>query len=55
MHEIYLKITAEDKNTAESLYNQIVKKVDKGNVEFGVGLEVTRIEEPSEHTEGFNE
>ena len=51
-HEIYVKIEAGDKNTSEEFLNSIKKFADKGNVEFGAGIEVERIEAPAE-TEGF--
>ena len=51
----YLKITSSDgKNVVESVINDLRKKADKGQVEFGVDIRIERIEEPSEHTEGFD-
>jgi len=53
-YEIYIKISGEDSNSVESIYNQLVKKVDKGNVEFGVGLSVERINAPAD-IDGFDD
>jgi len=53
-HEIYLKITTDDVNTGESFYNQIRKRAQKGNVEFGANIDVERISKPAD-VEGFEE
>ena len=42
----YLKISSSDgKNVVESFLNDIRKKADKGQVEFGVDIDVERIDE----------
>jgi hypothetical protein len=51
----YLKISSSDgKNVVESTINDLRKRAEKGKVEFGVDIRIERIEEPSEHTEGFD-
>ena len=45
-HEQYIKISSNDgKNVVESFLNDIRKKADKGKVEFGVDIDVERIDE----------
>ena len=42
----YLRISSNDgRNTVESFINQVKKKADKGQVEFGVDINVERIDE----------
>lgn len=52
----YLKISSSDgKNVVESVLNDIQKKADKGQVEFGVDIRVERVSEPVQETEGFDD
>jgi len=54
-HKQYLEITADDKNTLESFLNDVRKRADKGKVEFGVNINIKRIEEPAEIEAGFSD
>lgn len=42
----YLKISSSDKNTTEQFINSIKKRANKGQVEFGVDIDIERISEP---------
>jgi len=45
----YIKISSTDgKNVVESVLNDLQKQADKGRVEFGVDIEIERINKPTE-------
>lgn len=47
-----IKISSSDgKNVVESVINDIRKQVDKGKVEFGLDIEVERVEEQNQSAE----
>jgi len=51
----YLKISSTDgKNVVESVINDIHKQVDKGRVEFGLDIEVERVEPPNKESVEFD-
>lgn len=50
----YVKISSTDgKNVVESVLNDLQKQADKGRVEFGVDIQVERVDEPAE-IDGFD-
>ena len=52
----HIKISSSDgKNTVESFLNDIQKRADKAKVEFGVDIQVERIETETEHSTEFDE
>jgi len=54
-YEQYIKISSTDgKNVVESVINDIHKQVDKGRVEFGLDIEVERVDPPSEEPAEFD-
>jgi len=54
-YEQYIKISSTDgKNVVESVINDIHKQVDKGQVEFGLDIEVERVDPPSEEPAEFD-
>lgn len=49
-----VKISSSDgKNVVESVINDLRKQADKGRVEFGVDIEIERVELTDKDTEGF--
>jgi len=40
--------SADGRNTVESFLNDVRKRADKGKVEFGVSIDIERIEDPDE-------
>lgn len=54
-YEQYIKISSTDgKNKVESFLNDIQKRADKAKVEFGVDIQVTRVDPPAD-VEAFEE
>jgi len=54
-YEQYIKISSTDgKNVVESVINDIHKQVDKGQVEFGLDIEVERVEPPNKENVEFD-
>lgn len=52
----YIKISSADgKNKVESFLNDIQKRADKAKVEFGVDIQVERINQETEHSTEFDE
>jgi hypothetical protein len=52
-HAVYVKISSTDgKNVVESVLNDLTKKAQKGQVEFGVDINITRVEPPQKDAEG---
>jgi len=53
-HTITVEIEAESANHAESLLHELRKQVDDAQ-RYGVDVSVRRVEQESEHKEGFDE
>jgi hypothetical protein len=53
-HTEYLKISSTDgKNVVESVINDLRKQASKGEVEFGINIQIERVEPPAELEDGF--
>jgi len=51
----YVKISSTDgKNVVESVLNDLQKQADKGRVEFGVDIEIERVDPPQENPAEFD-
>lgn len=54
-HKQAILIEAGDRNTVESFLNDLRKRADKGKVEFGVDIEIKRIDLEKVDVEGFDD